>query len=184
LRVDYVGTSVIPRAEFTRRLGEKATQLWSVLVRLRDHFEGNLHPSLRGIAEAEGSAKLAHRSAKRALARLRQAGLLEDLGFRWLRVKGGAVRVYHRRVYGAWAGRESVVVPMDRWPTVMRLSEYTHGGKRAGSGPKKVQAAPKNTAQSSGPLEPLVVNQAAPSPPVQAAHRIALPLRVVASSLR
>jgi hypothetical protein len=136
-----VGDARIPRRSFELRLGDVAVQVWSYLCRLRDYY-GTVTATVPGICRAKGFSKLKRRTAQRALMRLREAGLVRDLGFVWKRQDSGApIRVYVREVRGAWAGREHVLVPTDTWGTVMKLPiSRNHGGKREGAGVKKIQS--------------------------------------------
>jgi hypothetical protein len=135
---DVAGSSRVSRKELTRRLGPNALLVWSLLTRRRD-ARGYAHPTVWGLASSREGEQLTFRTTQRALDRLRAAGLVEDVGLRFLEgvlgKDGFPVEVYMRRVFGAWAGRGEVLVPIHVWPKLMALKPYRgHGGARTGAG--------------------------------------------------
>lgn len=133
-RAAVVGESRFPRRDFARRLGPSAFLVWSLLTRRRD-ADGMAHPTVAGLANSKEGQRLSERSVKRALARLRRAGLVEDLGWRLLEVPGSDFpeEVYVRRVLGDFAG-DFIQLPMHVWPRVAALQPSGHGGARRGAG--------------------------------------------------
>lgn len=144
-----IGTARIPRELFLLKLGMDAFTRWSFLCRVRD-YQGRCHPSLKGIARPKGTEAISEDKTQRALTRLRTAGLVEDIGYRVHQDYPGGpyFRVYWRKVFGLLVVDE-VMVPIDVFPKVMRLENAGSkwGGKRANSGPKKVQDAVEQTGQ-------------------------------------
>ncbi len=135
---DVAGSSRVTRKELARRLGPNALLVWSLLTRRRD-ARGYAHPTVQGLASSKEGERLTFRTTQRAIDRLRLAGLVEDVGLRFLEgVKGKdgwPVEVYMRRVFGAWAGHGEVLVPIHVWPRLMALKPFGgHGGARKGAG--------------------------------------------------
>lgn len=136
LHPNVAGSSRVPRREFQRRLGLNAVVVWSLLTRRRDG-EGLAHPTVTGLARSAEGQRLSERTVKRALARLRAVGIVEDVGWRLMDVPRGRgvapAEVYVRRVWGAWAG-DFVTLPAHLWGRVMALEPRGHGGARRGAG--------------------------------------------------
>jgi len=125
------GVAKVPRKVFVEKLGTNALSVWGFLRQLRDHY-GRVHPTIGGISR---KTSLHPESVKRALERLRQTGLVEDVGYRWTNDAGKLPqKVYVRRVYGCYLGRDDVQVPFGVWGEIMALKGGKHGGARPGTG--------------------------------------------------
>lgn len=129
-------------------LGKAASRIWQTLLTLRDDCrQGNIHPPNTGIARR---AHVTPKQLRAGLRRLRQAGLLLNLGAKWASVRhttsAGASRVprkvFWRHVLGrvTLTGTGGAEVPQ---ATVDWLaSAPKHGGARQGAGrPKKCVSA-------------------------------------------
>lgn len=165
---DFIGTAQLDRKTFTKLIGDTAEQVWSCLCGIRQAY-GRVHITVPGIARAEGFAPLKVRTVQRALTRLRQAGLVRDLGRRVIYQKGWPIEVYVREVYGAYAGRETVFLPTDVWPKVKRMEPARgHGGQRDGAG-RRVESRGANS-DSSDLQEPVIKRRNVELPAVADPH--------------
>lgn len=120
-------------------LGPTAFRIWRLLVALRDRAtdpqdreRGLVHITDAGVARLLGG-----KDPKRALSRLRDAGLLRPVGVsrrEGLELHGDLVDgdVFLRRVLGADDGREWVAVPVSTVRWLERAK--THGGRRPRAG--------------------------------------------------
>jgi len=137
---------VVEEALLVKRLGYSAWHTWQVLARKRDR-KGITHITTLGITACRGFTPIAEHKVRLALRVLVRVGMVENLGWRWVRVPvpGGrkSLRVFVRCVHGARLlttekGKLEVIVPREvkEW-----LMNSTRGGKRKGAGrPKKIRA--------------------------------------------
>lgn len=155
------GFAEVSQEVLARKLGHAAWHVWQVLCARRDR-RGETHVTLPGIANAYGFVPMGVANVRRALARLKRAGLVEDIGWRMAEVPYGrttrTLRVFMRRVRGARqlsvVGRERVSVPFET--ATWLKTAATWGGMRVGAGRKKqgagessVAVAPPLTGESS-----------------------------------
>lgn len=133
----------------TAWFGKTALPVWQALLTTRDSF-GVTHITLAGIQRLLNN-RLTEPQIRRALARLRQLGLVEDTGwahaFVPLTVNGKVIEdvreVYNRKVHGEWRNGQAGL-PADLWDR-LALSK-THGGVRIGAGrPNKSNRTPTDT---------------------------------------
>lgn len=131
---DFIGSARFPMSLFERRLSDVERRVWYHLVALREKY-GRVHVTVPGLAKAKGISPAAERSVKRALRRLREAGVVRDLGWRKIRQQGNVIEVYEREVYGAQVTRVDLMFPIDVWPKLNALPDAkAHGGSRTGTG--------------------------------------------------
>lgn len=144
--VEVSGRCVVTIEELRKKLGRGGFRVWEALITRRDR-DGFTHVTRKGLANAEGYARLSDKTVARALARLRDAGLVSDSGWQRLRVPVGyegetAVRkVWVRRVYGARIirGKNDETRALVPTETMRWLAKAKgHGGARRGAGRKRV----------------------------------------------
>lgn len=134
------GRARVPEEEFKRKIGRPAFLVLLILWSRRSPQTGETTVTNAGIGRAKGFERLGIKTVEKAITRLRQAGLVEAVGWQKRVVPEGRTRVtrdvYVRRIFGALAdpaslgiGARSVVfVPLE---TVAWLeSANTHGGHR------------------------------------------------------
>lgn len=133
----------MPWRDLARALGPATWRCWTALLTLRD-AEGDTHATTETIA---AQAQLSEGGVKRALARLRRIGLVEDIGWYWLPVpcrcrpeEGPHLHeVYLRRVFGGLPRldgqpAETVTAQVPARVGTWALTAPGHGGKRAKAG--------------------------------------------------
>lgn len=125
------GTCAIAEKKLAAKLGHVAFTLWQLLCKLRDPRTGRTTVTLGSLGAWPGWESFPHGTCKRALARLRAAGLVRTVG----RKMRGHVAYQERRVFGAPAalpGQVLVAVPeaTARWVT----AAPGWGGARKGAG--------------------------------------------------
>jgi hypothetical protein len=137
---EVTGSSVVSAETLRKKLGFAAYLVWQILCQRRDEH-GLTHVSVigrngsGGICRARGFNSLSAAQVKRALVRLRVAGLVKDLHRRrqWLR---GEFWAFQRKVSGCTAiapGQSDVVlVPPQTWKWLRDAPG--RGGVRAGAG--------------------------------------------------
>lgn len=149
------GDARAQRAQLREKLGYAAHRTLEALWAMRGH-DGCVTVAIDKLATARGFAALTPRQVRAALARLRRAGLVRDLGVD----KDPARRRRHlrrRRVYGApvagvLCAESLVLVPAAtaRW----LATACAHGGARRGAGRPPREGRIKLAASfSSGPVE-------------------------------
>lgn len=145
----YTGRVFMPLSELRRKLGCSALQVWQALLLLRG-ADNTLHTTRRGLGRLKGFAELKDSVVKDTLKRLRAACLIQDIGWRVLRVpeRGQWVEreVFLRRVYGTRGQSsgspvvEGAYVPREAALAIARLPGW--GGARPGAGrPRKSPVA-------------------------------------------
>lgn len=175
---DVMGSSWLPRRTLAEKLGDAALQVWTRLLNRRD-YQGYSHPTVAGLADAKGHRHIAPRTVQRGLARLRAAGLVVDVGWRFIPTPTGAVEVFMRRVFGGWTAN-AVLVPMEAYPKIMRLRACVHGGRRDGAGRPKKPAAKVEESSGATPTPSRHLN---PSPPPQVGESSGVPIHAPTASL-
>jgi hypothetical protein len=128
-------------SELRRKLGCSALQVWQALLLLRA-ADNTIHATRRGLGRIKGFAELPDRAVKKALGRLRAACLIQDIGWRVLRVpvrgQWAEREVFLRRVYGTRGQSsgspvvEGAYVPREAALAIARLPGW--GGARPGAG--------------------------------------------------
>ena len=135
--------TIVSITELQAKLGKPGWRVWEALRSRCNPADGRTHVSLKGIARHPQLAPITTRLARKGLVRLRQAGLVQDVGWKCARVPFGkrsiTARILFRDVRGflAYAGKTPVaVVPEQTGQWVAGAS--AHGGARAGAGrPRK-----------------------------------------------
>lgn len=155
------GPAVLVTAHLKQRLGSRAWEVFAVLVEYRD-AAGETTITISGIARR---ASLPGHTVKRALARLRSAGLVVDAGLRHRLVvchRCHARRdvheheVYVREVVGEFvSGPHGVLVRVPRAVETWALAAMTQGGRRPGAGrpPGAKDRAPRTRTRPPAPPE-------------------------------
>jgi DNA-binding transcriptional ArsR family regulator len=122
-------------------VGDLAMDIWMAMLGLR-YQHAIAHPSIAGLCRMVGAPR---RSVQRALARLREAGLVVGRGWEWINQKVGR-NVHCWDVWGALRRSRSGPIVWVPRATLAWLAKAeppaTHGGKRAGSGRPKKEKAP------------------------------------------
>lgn len=153
-RLRYSGRAFVPLTLLRRKLGCAALQVWQALLLLRA-ADNTVHVTRRGLGHLPGFAELTDRAVKKALHRLRAACLVQDIGWRVLRVPERGVwverEVFLRRVHGARGqssgspAEEGAYVPREAARLLLGvLSGW--GGARPGAGRKPRLRAPEEGA--------------------------------------
>lgn len=147
---NYSGRTFVPLPLLRAKLGCSALQVWQALLLLRGPDNG-VHATRRGLGHLPGFAELPDRVVKKALDRLRAAMLVQDVGWRVLRVpeRGRWVEreVFVRRVHGSRGqsttspAEEGAFVPREAARVLAMMAGW--GGARPGAGrPRRTPAAP------------------------------------------
>jgi len=139
----YTGRIFVTLQELRRKLGCSALQVWQALLLLRS-ADNTIHATRAGLGHLRGFAELPDSVVKDALSRLRTACLIQDIGWRVLRVpeRGRWVEreVFLRRVYGARGQSsgspvvEGAYVPREAAAALRTMAGW--GGARPGAGRK------------------------------------------------
>lgn len=112
-RLRYLGRAFVPLSLLRQKLGCSALQVWQGLLLLRD-VNNTVHVTRAGLGHMKGFAELPDRVVQKALQRLRSMCLVQDIGWRVLRVpeRGQWVEreVFVRRVYGTRGQSEGTPV--------------------------------------------------------------------------
>lgn len=160
IELGVAGFTTIEEDALEKKLGYSAWLVWQILCARRDR-QGVTRVTRLGIANAKGYCKLNERVVQDALARLRAAGLVEDIGWKECRVPKGTRfvirKVFLRRVRGA---RQLCVGGTWRVSTPTKTRDWLkeapgHGGKRMGAGRKKT---PRGTESSTANSESSTAN--------------------------
>lgn len=139
------GSRSVDRDELMVKLGRPAWHVLQVLWTRRDR-NGRTHATRAGIATAKGFVAISEDSAKKGLIRLRDAGLVEDIGWQWSIVppRDERLKVFWRRVRGAQLLRrregETFCAVPDTTAKWLRTA-VTFGGKRPGAGRKPTDSS-------------------------------------------
>lgn len=150
-----VGGKTVELAELPALLHPTTFDVWKILAGCRDEM-GETHITVAGIGEllAQRGIRIGARAVQHQLARLRAAGLVEDLGWQVRRVPHRAIgelvsrEVFVRRVYGALVEKADLTPAGDLLPPrlcysvpaktlLFSRSLAPHGGAREGAGRKK-----------------------------------------------
>lgn len=138
VELSVAGFAVVDENDLAKKLGHAPWVVWQMLTARRDR-QGITHATIASMTKARGYEKFSHRTVKKALARLRKAGLVEHIRTKWERTPAGvSYRGVVRRIRGARqlsaVGAERVAVPDE---TKHWLSfACSKGGKRVGAGKK------------------------------------------------
>jgi hypothetical protein len=133
---------VVSTEELCAKLGKSAVHVWRVLAHYPS-LDDVVHITIRGIARHKDFVPMHSRTVKKALARLRDAGLVHDIGWMWgvlpRKNKRKLLRAYFRKVVVrpytlGYEQDEGLPVPIGTVEWMERAR--THGGKRPGSGRK------------------------------------------------
>ena len=134
------GKQLVQYDTLAAKLGASAVIVWRYLVAERSPYTGIVKTDYRTIAADTG---LAERRIEKALARLREAGLVADRKLEMNLHTGKWVRV--RFISGSPPGElspDSTRCYVSNQTAVWSLSSFQHGGKRPGAGrPKGVRVA-------------------------------------------